>query len=283
MEKNHSINEASQINLLLAKILKSKGKWLLWQNHQAERVTNGAYLAAINIERNEILFQTPIDHFNQFKKDLVVFFYQNDEYILFKMIIVRVEGNKLYTNIPDQVHYTHDVQKSFEETLGNIKLSGMTEFFNDEIIKISAEKKEKTSFEISLSEYQLDASDFSIDKQIPESEINEHDNDVELENADAYKHLRTSKRLRPKVVLKIKIQRVLADEIQDPEEFSLADLSQGGAGFYVDNKNEFTKGDKILVIASGGKKIDPPLQGEVVAIRLENPEDTNYKIGIRFG
>ncbi|WP_127714534.1 PilZ domain-containing protein [Halobacteriovorax sp. HLS] len=106
---------------------------------------------------------------------------------------------------------------------------------------------------------------------------------IEKENEEQFKHLRGAPRVQPQGDQFVSLVRVLPDNSYSKLEiFSLYDISQGGMGFKVEDPSEFDIGEVVEVKNINEKEVPKLMIGEVVSIRQQESERSEFKVGVKF-
>lgn len=268
MKKINLIEHYPEYISLLEDTVRKKLRLIFWQKlENGDRSIRYVYLT--KVDKSKSLFDFIPESENPFRFEINqgIYGFCEDNHFIFKAQIHSTLENKIILKLPNEINSLIAEDPIMKE-LFLIKGNGEGNF--TDILKVKGSKAEPTSDIMrvrSLSSNQKQ--DDLIEKHLsPEQEDK------------AFAAIRESQRIKPKDDKYVTILRI--DHDQEKQIYKLLDLSQGGAGLHCLLPNEFTKGEKISLIEIDGKPVDKPLNGEVVAIRPTNEENTEYKIGIKF-
>lgn len=283
---------------------------LLWQlKDDGSRIIQPVFMKEM-IGDDQLLIQTATP--GKFElKNQTVYFHIATHKIIFKSEIDELEERFARVKFPNEVKFIPDsVEAGVDEDLGlqeftkYIKGHGLGNHISD-IMRVAGEGRANQNRE-NLRTYvaghglgnihterHMRLNTYNATEKISTkwsvSSMSSHDSDifqaeldfVSLDEEDKlFADQRESVRVRPKggKVLTIKKR----DEADEEEIYPLFDLSQGGLSFLVTDKERYTKGNHILVMAFDEKRFDTPMQAQVMSIREADEFGVQFKVGCAF-
>ena len=312
------ITSQSDEILQVVKLLKSSEIMLcLWQKEEetgGKRIVCTGQVSKVNSAADQIFIDASFEGFT-FKQPPSLYVFIDGVKLLCKLNIREVGERQLNVYFPSKVGkvFTPDDQELFKdkltemsdfeiisESLERIADSGEgkrdTPFTFDDLDKnlrelsqvgplLDAERAVSPSHD-SVMESDSDMGDelmYSLDELLGEADQTddgqEHEGEIEVDDEEKYKGMRTAPRAAPKNFKTI----TLAKENGVAEkEYVLYDLSQGGMAFNTWIAAEFKKDDIIIASKVGEKSLSPKMRGIVRSVRKVAEGSEEVKVGIQF-
>jgi hypothetical protein len=244
MKKITFANEFHQIRSLFSGLRAGQEQVILWQRIDNDvRSVRYAFIEKNIFYNKEIWLKAKTSESFEFKKG-VMFCYIDDSQAVFKTTIKEINENLLCINYPEELTLLEK---------GDAMMSDMN--------------------------YIRTHGEGNIQDILHLKSLTGPNSPFEPEDDEKYGSIRQSQRIKPKEEKKVLVVR---DTDPKGTVFRLLDLSQGGAGLHVTNKELFQLKEIIQITAIDGKPLTKVLVGEVVAIRPLSSENNEFKIGIKF-
>jgi hypothetical protein len=244
MKKITFANEFHQIRSLFSGLRAGQEQIILWQKIDNDvRSVRYAFIEKTLFDQRELWLKAKTAEAFQFKKG-TIFCFIDDSQVVFKTSIKEINDHLLCLSYPEEVTLL-DSNDQMTEDMNYIRNHGEGNI--QDILHLKSLTGPNSPFE-------------------PEDD-------------EKYGSIRQSQRIKPKEEKKVLVVR---DTDPKGTVFRLLDLSQGGAGLHVTNKELFQLKEIIQITAIDGKPLTKVLVGEVVAIRPLSSENNEFKIGIKF-
>jgi hypothetical protein len=274
--KKYNISEHFEKILTLLQESKVQGEdFILWQNIDGSRKTKAGKL--VDISESDIAF-TGID--DQFSDDEDLFFHCKESQYIFKINDFSL-GDEFRCPIPREVVFVGDSftvhgttdhienkifsHDSFTDKIKHKSLSG----------SVSGTDKISSTMAASLKTDKISS---TMSASLKTDKISTFDSVKKLNEDEIFAAQRAAPRARPKKDKKVTLK--LLDSSEKVFTYSLFDLSTGGMGFNITNRDMFQKNDKLLVTAIDGKDLDKNMIGVIRNIREDGPNA--FRVGVQF-
>lgn len=208
----------------------------------------------------------------------IVFFYSEEQKIIFKSEIKQVEAGTLIVNIPSEIKKLDDKD--------NAAMAEMIALFNTEI---NFSKEDALSLSLDDDDDPISPDEGSLEPDWFVKSMSDHDanlfstelSSITLDEEDKiFEGVRSAPRAKPPEGKMVTLQ--IHDESRPQSTYTLYDLSQGGLSFLVFSKGEFNVGERLLIKAFDTNRFEAPMITEVKAIREADDMGIQYKVGCQF-
>lgn len=289
--------DAAQFHEYFNTLKSDKQSVLIWQldNTSNKRIIFHSFVAEVSSDNLEISCNSQGDvHFEFNPGDL--FLYIETTMSICKVEQISIQNNFLSIKYPEELKFLEEMEDD--------KIKAVFEAINPGYVK---EAPKFHSLEQSKEKgYEFISGD-SPEKEVPEWEkvegqsrkeklnemwegaLNEHDQAlfeeelsfITLDEEDKlHEGERATPRARPPEGKMVTVQ--INDETKPQETLPLHDLSQGGIGFLVFNKEAYESGEIVHIKGFDTKKFDTPMLAVVRSVREADDMGIQYKVGLQF-
>ena len=265
----------SEMSELIQAMFSNSNPIISWEtNLSGKRTIAPVKLSNIFNEEGIIAFTTADSKAINFQ-GTILFFFSEDQKIIFKAKINQLDGGNLRIELPEEIKL---LDESDDTQFSNLIDSFQNGHDFDQTLALGGSgtgKNEQSGAEIEDGWYENSMSVHDID--LFKAELAS----ITLEDEDKiYEGMRTSPRSKPPEGKMVLVQP--ASEARAQSSFLLYDLSQGGFSFLVFSKEEFSIDEHIVIKAFDTKKFDVPMKGIVKSIREADDLGVQYKVGCMF-
>lgn len=246
-------------------LISSKKTVLVWQVDANSKKRSLAKVVMLSCRREDnALKAESIERFKELKlPEKEVYFYIEQNQLMFKAKKVSVEENELTAFLPEEMRLLSDDEHVTVMEAILEMVPPQSEGYLD-----YTRKKKRTASSAEQSER---------DKAIFEEELSF----VTLDEEDRlFADKRDAPRARPQKGKKVTIKQTKG--IRKTVVHPLFDLSRGGLSILTEERKMYSTGDVVEIMSFGNKKLDDPMLAEVKSIREADEQGTTYKIGMQF-
>ena len=244
MKKINFANDFHQIKSFFTGLRSGQEQVILWQKVDSDvRSVRYAFVEKTLFDQRELWLKAKSSEAFQFKKG-IIFCYIDDSQAVFKSTIREINEHLISIAYPEELTLL-DYSDPMTSDMNYIRNHGEGNI--QDILQLKSLTGPNSPFE-------------------PEDD-------------EKYGAIRQSQRIKPKEEKKVLLVR---DSDPKGSIYKLLDLSQGGAGLQVTDREIFKLQEIIQITEIDGKPLTKVLVGEVVAIRPLSSENKEFKIGIKF-
>lgn len=238
-----------------------KQKVVFWQLYQGKRTICETLLVSFDTETQQLSFLPPSEEFLQ---SVDVFFYVEDQQLIFKSRVARETGSTFSVKLPSEIKLLD------EDSEGPVFINYKVKTFWSSPTTRSADRISDFVKVKSMNERSSRDQDF-LKQEFDYARLDEEDK--------LYADKRESPRVRPKADKLVKIVKKGESKMH---VMKLFDLSRGGMGFLTFKPDDFPKQSEIFITGFDAFELDDPLIGTIVAHRAVDETNTEFKIGVKF-
>jgi len=261
-----------EIHSLLSEAIDEHEVVVSWQKSESDRSIRITELLELDDIKDQLVFkQSPSETLNQTE----TYFFFKDQKIIFKSSLSDSSENSFLIDFPAEL-------KNLEET--EVKELDINGYLDQNVFFVAGAGR--------ANDPGLMSADLSADKMSTKWTMNSMSSkDSELfaqelsfvtldEEDRIYADKREAPRARPPEGKTVGV--IKKDHPETVLDFPLFDLSQGGLGFLIEDKDLYQVGDHLLVTQFGSKAFDQPMEVEIKAIRDTDQSATTFKVGCAF-
>ena len=221
-----------------------------------------------------------------------IFFFSEEQKVIFKSPKQSIDGNQLTVSIPDVIKRFEGVDEAelqskieyFKQAQEgpssdpfadfNLDDDTVTDKQNDPLAGLSVLQGAGTE---NIQTNWITKSMSTHDAELFTTELSY----IKLDEEDKkFEGVRSTPRAKPPEGKMVTVQ--ISDESLPQATYTLYDLSQGGLSFLVFAKDEFNTGDQLIVKAFDTKKFESPMNATIRAITEADDMGIQYKVGCEF-
>jgi len=291
------INDIAQFHEYFSELKEKQNTIVIWQLDKLsnKRIIYHSFINDIQEDSTTVSCNTSNDETYQFNPgDL--FFYIETTMTIFKSEQVSTQNNFLSIKYPEELKFLDEMEDD--------KIKAVFSAINPSYVK---ETPKYHTLESDKEKGYTFVGGEKADKENPDWErvegggrkeklnsmwegaLNQHDQDlfaeelsfITLDEEDKiYEGQRTAPRAKPPEGKLVTVQ--ISDESRPQETLPLHDLSQGGIGFLVFNKDAYNSGEVIYIKGFDTKKFDSPMFAVVRSVREADEMGIQFKVGLQF-